>query len=181
MKPAASSSRFLNLLSLIFAALLLINCGGKEIEGRSQYPVDPELARKQARGKLTGEGGLSIFGGDDSKEKDGGNSPIGVNSFLWRASLDTLSFLPIASADPFGGVILTDWYEDPNAEGERFKVTALILGRSLRADGIKVTVFKQQRDETGIWRDQPVNNELGRKLEDTILTQARELRVKSGG
>lgn len=174
-------SRFLNILSLLAAAVLLINCGGEAVEGRAQYPVDPKLARKQARGKLTGEGGLSIFGGDDSREKDGGASPIGVNSFLWRASLDTLSFLPMASADPFGGVILTDWYEDPNTEGERFKVTALILGRSLRADGLKVTVFKQKLDETGVWRDQPVNPELGRKLEDTILTQARELRVKSGG
>lgn len=167
------------LVTLLFAALLLVNCAGKEIEGKSQFPIDPELARKQARGKLTGDG-FNLLGGDDSKEVEG-NSPIGVNSFLWRATLDTLSFLPIASADPFGGVILTDWYEDPSAMGERFKVTALILGRSLRTDGIKVTVFKQAKDSSGNWADQPVNTDLARKLEDTILTRARELRVKSGG
>jgi hypothetical protein len=164
---------------ILLSLFILANCAGKKVEDRPQYPMNPEDARKLRNGRLTGEGGFSLFGGDDSREKEA-SSPIGVNSFLWRASLDTLSFMPLASADPFGGVILTDWYEDPNATGERFKVTALILGRALRTDGIKVTVFKQKRDETGTWRDEPVNAEVGRKLEDTILTQARELRVKSG-
>ncbi|MGB1540302.1 MAG: DUF3576 domain-containing protein, partial [Rickettsiales bacterium] len=86
--------------------------------------------------------------------------------------------MPITSADPFGGVILTDWYEDPEARGERFKITALILDRRLRTDAIKVTVHKQKQDENGQWHDEPKNKGLGRKLEDTILTRARELRVK---
>lgn len=171
----------LKIFSLLLSVLLISACGGKEVEGKKAYPMNPEDARKLRNGRLLADsGGLNIFGGDDSRDKEG-NSPIGVNSFLWRASLDTLSFMPLASADPFGGVILTDWYEDPNATGERFKVTTLILGRSLRTDGIKVSVFKQKRDESGTWRDEQVNPELARKLEDTILTQARELRVKSGG
>ena len=96
---------------------------------------------------------------------------------MWRATLDTLSFLPLASADPFGGVVLTDWYEDPNTRGERFKVSALILDRSLRADAIQVAVFKQQKDAQGNWADVEAPERLARKLEDTILTRARELRV----
>lgn len=162
------------------SAAVLSACGaGTKPEGQRDYPIDPEHQRELRNGKLTGEGGLKLFGGDDTDNDSGGASPIGVNSFLWRATLDTLTFMPIASADPFGGVILTDWYEDPKAVGERFKITALILDRSLRTDAIKVTVHKQAKDDTGEWRDQPVNEALGRKLEDTILTQARELRVKS--
>lgn len=162
------------------SAFILSACGaGTKREDIPDYPIDPEHARELRNGKITGEGGLKLFGGDDSDNDSGGASPIGVNSFLWRATLDTLTFMPIASADPFGGVVLTDWYEDPKAEGERFKITALILDRSLRTDAIKVTVHKQAKDSNGDWRDQPVNEALGRKLEDTILTQARELRVKS--
>ena len=171
------------LLFIVIPCALLVNCSGDgpgtEREDTPDYPINPDDARKLRHGKLTGEGGLKLFGPDDSDEEGGGASPIGVNSFLWRATLDTLTFMPIASADPFGGVVLTDWYEDPKAPGERFKITALILDRNLRTDAIKITVHKQAKDANGEWRDQPVNKELGRKLEDAILTQARELRVKS--
>ncbi len=84
--------------------------------------------------------------------------------------------MPLSSADPFGGVIITDWYEDPKTPGERFKVNALILDKSLRADGVKITVFKQSRDKGG-WRDQKIDEALERSLEDTILTRARQLKV----
>lgn len=161
------------------ALAVLSACGGSAREDVPDYPIDPEHRRELRNGKLTGEGGLKLFGGGDDEDGTGGASPIGVNSFLWRATLDTLTFMPITSADPFGGVILTDWYEDPKAAGERFKITALILDRSLRTDAIKITVHKQAKGEDGLWHDQPVNTTLGRKLEDTILTQARELRVKS--
>lgn len=181
MKPLKLRIVFHTLL-LVMAGLMLTNCAdgpGSSREDVPDYPMDPEDRRNLRHGKLTGEGGLKLFGGDDSTEEGGGASPIGVNSFLWQATLDTLTFMPITSADPFGGVVLTDWYEDPQATGERFKVTALILGRSLRTDAIKVTVHKQALDENNQWRDRPVNADLGRKLEDTILTQARELRVIS--
>ena len=116
----------------------------------------------------------------DKKEDSGGPGAIGVNIFLWRATLDTLSFMPIASADPFGGVVITDWYEDPKTTGERFKVNAIILDKTLRADGIKITLFKQ-KFARGVWRDQEVDNKLARSLEDTILTRARQLRVAQLG
>ncbi|WP_156503273.1 DUF3576 domain-containing protein, partial [Tistrella mobilis] len=106
-------------------------------------------------------------------------SPIGVNSFLWRASLDTISFMPLASADPFGGVLITDWYSAPETPGERMKLTVYILDRQLRADGIRVAAFKQRRDETGAWVDQPVEPAVATRIEDAILTRARQLRVSS--
>jgi hypothetical protein len=131
--------------------------------------------RKVRNGSLTGaEGGLTILGGRKGEEGAGG--ALGVNSFLWRATLDTLSFMPLVSADPFGGVIITDWYEDPKTPGERFKVNALILDKTLRADGVKITVFKQHM-EHGMWRDQKVDDKLEQSLEDTILTRARQLKV----
>jgi hypothetical protein len=134
--------------------------------------MQSQLALKEGGGS-TLTGGAGLFGGG-SKET---GPAIGVNSYLWRATLDTLSFMPFASADPFGGVIITDWYEDPKVKGERFKVTALILDKTLRADGIKVTLFKQKLDDKGVWRDTEVNPHVARDLEDTILTRARELRL----
>ena len=101
---------------------------------------------------------------------------LGVNSYLWHATLDTLSFMPLASADPFGGVIITDWYSAAANPGERMKVTIYILDRRLRADGLKVTVFRQTREAAG-WTDAAVNPDTATKLEDAILTRARELRL----
>ena len=105
---------------------------------------------------------------------------VGVNSYLWHASLDTLSFMPLASADPFGGVIITDWYSSPQDINERLKVTIYILDRRLRADGIRIAVFRQTRSNEG-WVDAAVNAETSVKLEDAILTRARELRLASAG
>ena len=108
----------------------------------------------------------------------GGNSRVtlGVNSYLWHATLDTLAFLPLASADPFGGVVITDWYVAPNAPDERLKVTIYILDRALRADGLKVVVFRQTRS-AGNWSDAQPSPDTAHKLEDAILTRARELRL----
>ena len=85
--------------------------------------------------------------------------------------------MPIASADPFGGVILTDWYAPGDTPGERFKVNVYILDRQLRADALKVSVFHQQRDSSGTWRDATVGSDTATTMEDTILTRARQLRI----
>ena len=135
-----------------------------------------EDAQRESRGKITGEDGLVLVGG--AKKEEGGGGQLGVNGFLWRATLDTLSFMPLVSADPFGGVIITDWYEDPKTPGERFKANALILDKTLRADGVKITLFKQKLVGNN-WRDQKVDSKLERTLEDTILTRARQLKVGS--
>lgn len=160
------------LLLMVGLVFILAACS-EEIQTESNVPISDKQARKEKHGKLTGEDGLVIAGGKKRSE-DGG--ALGVNSYLWRATLDTLSFMPLVSADPFGGVIITDWYEDPKTPGERFKVNALILDRSLRADGVKITVFKQAMSH-GMWRDKKIDDSLERSLEDTILTRARQLRV----
>ena len=110
----------------------------------------------------------------------GGNGrlTLGVNSYLWHATLDTLAFMPLASADPFGGVVITDWYVAPNAPGERLKVTIYIMDRTLRADGLKVVVFRQTQ-ANGVWGDAQPSPDTAHKLEDAILTRARELRLAS--
>ena len=104
---------------------------------------------------------------------------IGVNSYLWRATLDTLAFMPLASADPYGGVIITDWYVNPEKQDERFKCTVYILDTRLRADGLNVTVFKQIRDTSGVWVDAPVSDQTPNDLESEIRTRARQLRLSN--
>jgi hypothetical protein len=101
---------------------------------------------------------------------------LGVNSYLWHATLDTLAFMPLQSADPFGGVVITDWYVAPNAPTERLKVTIYIMDRALRADGLKVVVFRQTQAAGG-WSDAQPSPDTAHKLEDAILTRARELRL----
>jgi hypothetical protein len=104
-----------------------------------------------------------------------GHRTLGVNAYLWQASLDTLSFLRLASADPFGGVIISDWYAPPGSFAERLKVTVYIMDRALRDDGLKVVVFRQTRNGAD-WQWAQASPDTARKLEDAILTRARELR-----
>jgi hypothetical protein len=104
---------------------------------------------------------------------------IGVNSYLWRASLDTLAFMPLASADPYGGVIITDWYTNPEKPDERFKCTVYILDTRLRADGLTVTVFKQIKGANGAWADSETSAQTQVDLENAILTKARQLRLSN--
>ena len=100
---------------------------------------------------------------------------IGVNSYLWRAALETLSFAPMAQVDSAGGVIVTDWYANPNSPGERMKVTATILDRDLRADALRVAASRQVM-QNGQWVEAPVAAATVQKLEEIILTKARDLR-----
>jgi len=140
-------------LTVVLSAMLLAACGS------SNDPQD------------TTAGTTAIAG-------DSGRITLGVNSYLWHATLDTLAFMPLASADPYGGVIITDWYSAPQNPDERMKLTIYILDRRLRADGIKVAVFRQTRSQSG-WVDAQVNPDTATKLEDAILTRARELRLAS--
>ena len=103
---------------------------------------------------------------------------IGVNSYLWRASLDTLSFMPLAETDSNGGVIVTDWYVNPQVPTERMKVTVTILDQDLRADALRVTALREV-NRGGQWVEAPVQAATTHKLEDIILTKARDLRRAS--
>ncbi len=103
---------------------------------------------------------------------------IGVNSYLWRASLDTLSFMPLLQTDSNGGVIVTDWYVNPQTPSERMKVTVSILDQDLRADALRVAALREV-NQNGQWVSAPVQASTTQKLEDIILTKARDLRRAS--
>ncbi|KPH59246.1 DUF3576 domain-containing protein [Novosphingobium aerophilum] len=105
---------------------------------------------------------------------------IGVNSYLWRASLDSLSFMPLLQSDSAGGVIVTDWYTNPKEPNERVKITVMILDKDLRADALRVT-GQREVSTNGVWAPAPVQAATVQKLEDIILTRARDLRRNSIG
>ncbi len=105
---------------------------------------------------------------------------IGVNAYLWKAAIDTLSFAPLLQADSNGGVIVTDWYTSPTNPGERIKLTVSILDQDLRADALRVAASRQI-NQNGTWVDAPVAAATVQKLEDIILTRARDLRRASIG
>ena len=105
---------------------------------------------------------------------------IGVNSYLWRASLDTLSFMPLLQADSSGGVIVTDWYTNPSNPSERVKVSVTILDQDLRADALRIGASREVA-QGGYWVAAPVQAATVQKLEDIILTRARDLRRNSVG
>lgn len=123
-------------------------------------------------------------GGDDSRLRaDMAASQvttIGVNSYLWRASLETLSFMPLAQTDSAGGVIVTDWYANPATPEERVKVSVSILDQDLRADALRVGASRQVL-QNGVWVEAPVQAATVQRLEDIILTKARDIRRSAVG
>ncbi len=135
---------------------------------------------------LFGLGGCSIFGSSTANTSTASsadigpeeNGALGVNAYLWRASLDTLSFLPLVSADPYGGVIITDWYANPEKSDERMKATVYILDTRLRADGVSAAVFRETLSN-GVWTTAPVSPDTNIALENAILAKARQLRLSS--
>ena len=160
----------------IVGLLSLAGCSSGKYLAANQYN-DPRF-RGPGIGNLSGDNG-TLFTTAKSRPTDpGAGSGLGVNAYLWRGALDTLSFMPLASADPFGGVIITDWYEPPASPGERFKATAYILGRQLRADGIKLTLFRQTATD-GQWVDAAVAPSTTGEIENKVLARARELRSQS--
>lgn len=163
----------------LFVPMFLIAC--ENAVSPIDDPNTPEMSSDniaKPEGSLFGGDGIDVFGlfgpGGSKGSQSGGG--IGVNSYLWRASLDTLAFMPLSSADPFGGVIITDWYTPPETPDDRFKMTVYIIGRQLRADGIRVALFRQNRSG-GQWSDAKVEKHTATKLENEILTRARQLRV----
>ncbi len=149
MKP--ETVRTFKLLALSFGAAAVAACGG----GRSGSDRNATLA-----------------------EYSGGAAQAAtVNRYLWSASLETLDFLPIFSADPIAGLIITEWYVNPEAPSERLKTNVYILDSALRADALRVSVFRQERDEAGEWIDATVNPATAREIENAILTRARQLRL----
>lgn len=166
----------LAIVALAVAGLLAGCSGDYSAEPGQEYPDGP--AGRQPQGSIFGEGGASVdalFNGSAIDDQMGDALP--VNRFLWQAALDTLSFLPLASTDPFTGVIATDWSIAPQNPAERFKVTAYMLSPALEASSLKVAVYRQVRNEDGAWIPAAVDPETPRKLENAILTRARQIRI----
>lgn len=144
-------------------------------------PLSARNAQKPVRLLLFASAGallLSACGGKERPEADlaaAQITTIGVNSYLWRASLDVLSFMPLLQTDSNGGVIVTDWYVNPQSPTERMKLTVSILDQDLRADALRVAASRQVRQGNG-WVETPVQAATTQKLEQIILTKARDLR-----
>ena len=163
----------------------LTSCG---LFGNSK-PVSPQVyapvnlgAGSNVAGTMFGDQGLSanLLGGNGRNAANTEGAALGVNAFLWRGALDTLSFMPLASADPFGGVIITDWWQPPQAPDERFKATAYILGRELSASALRVAIYRQVLQK-GQWVDASVSPQTVSDIENRVLDRARLLRAQNGG
>jgi Domain of unknown function (DUF3576) len=164
---------------ILLSALVLAACGGGTNGPPAQANYTGTQGPQPGDSSLLGDAGLSFGVGKSAKKQESaGGGALGVNAYLWRGALDTLSFMPLSSADPFGGVIITDWYTPPTANGERFKATAYILGRELRSDGVRVSIFRQVL-ENGQWVDAPVSPVTVGEIENKVLSRARELREQS--
>ncbi|MEN8236067.1 MAG: DUF3576 domain-containing protein [Pseudomonadota bacterium] len=156
--------------------LLLVGCSGTD----SKVSDDDSMSKKERRedklGKMFGDD-LFLFGGDEQRQQqaEGG---LGVNYYLWRGALDTVSFMPLRSVDPFGGVIISEWYTPPESPSERLKVDIVILDRQLRADGVRVSIHKQKMAKSG-WQDTFVDPKSFAEFEEAILTRARQIKMNN--
>jgi len=153
--------------------LLCLGLTGCDLGGEASYP----LARYKHQTAPQYRQSSSIFGtgSADSGGPAAQNAAIGVDNRLWRAALETVSFMPLVSADATSGVIITDWYSAPNAPNQRQKVNVYILGRELHAESLRVSVFRQQRSSDGTWADAPSAGNAATDLENAILTRARQI------
>ena len=161
----------MRITALVLAGILLVGC--------SNFQPAPPQEEEGPVSFLTGKpGGLSLEDLGNLGKSDSGGIP--VNAILWRASLEIVSLLPIADVDTFGGTIITDWYSLPKKQNERIKVTVFVVGRELRSDAIRVTVHVQTRSGTdGSWNMSLRDDEFSRRLEDLILSRAREIRAET--
>lgn len=174
-------------MAAFLAGFVVAGCSG----GSGEYAAEADTAPRSGPQRsynpndasLFGDGGLALgtvsntfLGGDEDRQ-----GAIPVNKYLWQASLDTLSFLPLASTDPFTGVIATDWGATPDAPGERFKVTAYLLNTELAASALRVAVFREALNEQNVWVPASVSADTPRRIEDAILTRARQIRMTDLG
>ena len=144
----------------------------------STGPEDASTKKHKDGSFLTGRSETGITLEDISRTSNKSSSGIPVNALLWRASLDIASILPIDDIDVFSGTLITDWYSLPSQPSEQIKLAVFVLDKELRSDAIRVVVYVQSR-KGDVWQDAGIDPELAIRLEDFILTRARELRASS--
>ena len=161
-----------------------------EIINRSGTPfnsaIDKDLALSDAQNRLTTGGGLfgkkasmNLFGNEKNSQQSSVGMGLPINPFLWKASIETINFMPLASTDPFAGTIITDWYTAENSLGERCKLNIFIKGADMKTDNLKVSSFCQLL-KNNQWVNSSSNNEDNLKLENAILNKAKKLKLTSG-
>ncbi len=161
-----------NTITLLFL-LALVACEGKKVE--YSYPKAGAELKRQKIGSMINDddgGGINIMGGKSSKA-----APTMANSLLWKASLETISFMPLHQSDPIGGIIITDWYAGPNTPKERFKMNIVISSAELKVSSLKVVVFKEVMDNKGNWSSAVASPQVARDLEDKIINKAKALNI----
>jgi hypothetical protein len=181
MKPPVGRE-FKTMISKVFpivcAAVLLAACGSDPEKPTPTVEAPPPPAPTQtAEAQSPGGSVFDWFGSGGASDKRKG---VAVNAYLWRASLDALSFMPMEQTDPFGGTIKTGWYSPEATPNERLRVAVYILDSRLRADALRVSVFKEVKKPTGDWIDASVDPETVTKLENLILNKARALKIQAG-
>ena len=166
-------------VSIAAAALWLVACSSssEQAEPTVQAPPPPPAATQTAATTTPGGSVFDWFGSSAAADERKG---VAVNAYLWRASLDALSFMPMEQTDPFGGTIKTGWYVPPATPNERLRVAIYILDSRLRADALRLSVFKETKTATGNWIDASVDPETVTKLENLILNKARALKIQAG-
>ena len=157
---------------LLFIAVLFVTACS------STGPQNASTKKHKDGSFLTGKSETGITLEDISSSSNKSSSGIPVNALLWRASLDITSILPIDDIDVFSGTLITDWYSLPSQPSEQIKLAVFVLDKELRSDAIRVVVYVQSR-QGNVWQDAGIDPELATKLEDLILTRARELRASS--
>ena len=182
-----------NATGLVFGAFILSGCGNVTVEEPKPYVTEQEDRIREQSGTIHGnDKGFVIYSDRESEPGGGANGSISTSSgdagsslngesvrtnpYLWQASLESLDFLPLLQADSSGGVIISDWYAPPETPEERFKISVFIRDRVLRADAVKVAVFRQTARGDG-WVDAEVDPSTATGLEDNILKRAQELRL----
>ncbi len=158
--------------TLTAAFILVLGLGGCATRANTDSTDQSAASASASKAKKADSG---FFSG--RSRQGSGDTGIGVNAYLWRATLDTLDFMPLIDSDPFGGTYVTDWHSVAEKPDERFKVQVYILDTRLRADGLSVQVFRQTKDASGGWVDANVDPDTAIQIENAILTRARQLRI----
>lgn len=171
----------LRILSIVFLLSFLAACSGQVERNYKDYhpQVGEDLRNSKMNSVITkSDEPIVIYGGRKGSSETGAGTGMS-GSYLWRAALDGISFMPLISSDSNGGAIITDWYSSPESPNEKFKFNIFVLSSELQINSIKVVAFKQVRNAAGQWNVVSVNKDLARNMEDDILKKAIALRAKS--
>ena len=154
-------------------SIVVTGCDPASIQPETSQPVSKNDKRYQEVGKLFGNSGIIVGQNEDE-------TGIGVNAYLWKGTLDVLSAFPLNITDPFGGVVVTDWFSLPQHGDEQFKLNVLIFSRQLRSDGLKVRLTRRKKEKNGAWQAISAHPGLQRHFHEVILLRARAFKSKQG-